>query len=356
MSVIITISTNTILFKVCAEDSKYNPLKSLPGWCFINPLLFNQANNLSLDTKDYHILGMKGDCAYIRSRRIFLAYDDGEYTGTPNIDAIPETVEIDRFLQKLRYVCKNENIPTKLYGGDIIHQPVFFLDLPEPDMPIARKSDRSRGYILRNAIDKAITWTRVLQADALPQDFEPPIYDGLLLDAISAYHSKDFRRAILFAAMSIEVAVSSTLDSIYEQDKIAGGTNLNLRTNKIRRPKRAELFKDPVYELLTSTGNSFNQLLHERCLYVLRKSLQFENENTYQLAIKVYKTRNKIVHYGYTPKISGEELVPINKSGAEASIDCAYHIIHWLGISEQYPYIGEDSMEVNLVYDKRLDE
>lgn len=355
MSIISTVSTNTIWFKVCTEDPKYYPLKSLPGWCFVNPLLFNHANNIPISTRSYYVFGVRDEYAYVRSRLIFLAYDDGEFTATPSIDVIPNVIEIDKFFRKLRYICKNENIPATISRDDVTHQPLFFLDLPEPIMPIALEGNRSRGYIPRSAIDKSVTWSRISEADDLPQDFEPPIYDGLILDAISAYHSTDFRRAILFAAMAIEVATSSTLDLIYENDKVAGGTDSNLRTIKIAKPKGEAIFKDPVYELLRAR-DSFKQLLHERCLYVLRKSLQIDDESLYQIAVKVYITRNKIVHNGYTPKIGGEDLVPISKMGAETAIDCAYRIIQWLNISEIYPYIGEDSIEIKLAYDKRFDE
>ena len=161
-----------------------------------------------------------------------------------------------------------------------------------------------------------------------------PVYDTIFLDAISAFKVDDFRKTILYSAISIESILTNFISQKYESLKSEDEFSASYRFTKITVAGQNTVKKDPIYEKLFSFQN-FSMLLHELPLYILNKSLLIENENLYRDAISVYKTRNKIAHLGDIP-LGSEKVLPLNKEGAIKALKCACNIFKWLGIDDIY--------------------
>ena len=61
-----------------------------------------------------------------------------------------------------------------------------------------------------------------------------------------------------------------------------------------------------------------------------------EDESLYQKALRLYRTRNKIVHRGELPSADEGSLFKINESGAKEAMNCAKEVIKWFGVTEDY--------------------
>lgn len=161
---------------------------------------------------------------------------------------------------------------------------------------------------------------------------EIPVYEDLLIDAKRQLERKDFRKAILFAVMAIESMLTSKYDEKYSEIK-----NGKHNKNKFRvismQTKNGNILKDPIYEKLIKRSN-FENLLHEIPLYIIEKSLLLEDQKLYQSALKLYRTRNKIVHKGVIPDDNNKNFLPNKMIGAFEAYRIMIHIFRWMGINK----------------------
>ena len=201
--------------------------------------------------------------------------------------------------------------------------------LPTLDPPLDPPSEVSGYSIAKYWFTTAITAEHITAAAALGSDYVPPIQEILLLDAIAAHKEKNFRTAILYAAMSNEVAFGSVIDAAY-----GGiiGNPIDARFRIIRLPEAGGgfVYKDPVYERLRSRTD-FGVLLHELSLYVLRRSLLLEDESLFQRAKRLYATRNKIVHSGELTEEDTMKFHTFDETGSMEALLTAVHLFSWLG-------------------------
>ena len=273
MAVVTRIRTGPIYFKVHVNDVKLYKLSSIPGWYFINPVLYYCLEPKTERNKDSLIFGLVDDYAIVLTRALYLVQPNDDISLAKGwTELVPDDKIFHVLLRKLRYFSKNNNLPSNSNETDISHQLALFFDLPEPKFPETYDPKESNRTVERSFIDKALTWKHITESDLSSPNFDSPIYDNLLLDAISVFYFGDYKRTILYSAMAIEVMVSTKLDEIYELDKRNGGINPNLRTISIIQGHGKIILKDPVYDYLSSKTD-FSQLLHERCLYVIRRSL-----------------------------------------------------------------------------------
>src|SRR5258708_37649949 len=107
----------------------------------------------------------------------------------------------------------------------------------------------------------------VVKAGELPTDFEPPVYEGVLLDAFKAAKDNDFRSALFYSALAIEALVGTVIEE--EHQKLLGATPVppHIRAVEIQEGNTRGELEDPVYKYLRKTGR-FPELLHELPLYV----------------------------------------------------------------------------------------
>jgi hypothetical protein len=314
-----------INWRIHRGDPVQHALNSLPGFFFINPLVYPLVAS-SRPGVHAHVVAIANDLAVVRTDEVLL----GTTLTTFQPNSIPFKIELpdvinldssdtcDRSLDvaffyveylvdSLRLTSRQVDIPRAVLGWTWLDCE----DLPEPSFP--NPEPNSELFLQGFVWDTTATWKNLIDADANLTNRTIPIHEGLVIDAIHAYRSRDYRRVLLYAAISIETATATKLGEIASSKGV----------------------KDPVYAFL-SEKSRFAELLHEMPLYLMGRSLLVENEPLYQLAIKLYRTRNKIAHLGEPPQ--GERsYLEMNKEDALKAIECAMEVIKWLGERADFP-------------------
>jgi hypothetical protein len=231
------------------------------------------------------------------------------------------------FLEHLRCASKQADLANDFTSWDDLEVE----ELPEINIPKPTISS-IKSYI----VDTAITWKSIEVADNTLRDDSLAVYTPLLLDAIKAYLDRDYRRAILYSAISVETMASVKLDEAYQSLLHEGDSKGEIRLISIPQRGGGNVVKDPIYEYLSNKAD-FKQLIHERPLYLLRRSLLTENEQLYRKALKLYSTRNKIVHKGDLTNNQNSSYFEISMAGAIEAIKCAAKLFEWFDIKEIYP-------------------
>jgi len=327
--------TGDIKWRIHKNDLPTYSLQSFQGWSIINPLLYG----------DIILMRQPIESQDTRQTKLGFFIENFVYMYTPIMTFIPTTHSDDRksevnkfgeylrsYLQSLRYVSNQARLANPILISFMIPY-IEIAELPPLRFP---QPDGSRyAGISRYRFDTAITWQHVESADQLICNKNLPLYSTLLLDAISAIVFGDYRRAILYAAISVETMARVRQDEEYNLLLQEGDTPGMLRLVSCKQRDGSHVTKDPIYEYFESKLE-FKILLHERSLYILKRSLLIEDESLYHHAMKLYKTRNKIVHQGDLP--SGDETAyfPVNKTGALEAINCAISLFKWFGVAAEY--------------------
>jgi hypothetical protein len=300
------------------------PVPGHDGWSFVTPIglgrlrephagryMERQAMAVYVDVDDQVLLG---------SEQMVLRYR-GRASATETVDGV-----IYDLLSLLRFVSHQATIPRKYEAivGD--GEPTPF-ERECTSLGAARLS----GWSMRNdLLATAVTDGHLVQlATALPTDH---VHVDVMLDAVQADQEGDFRKAILYGAIALEVCAQWVLEEAYEKalaDRTARHRVIDRRVGAgdVRS-------KDPVWEMI-SKNDSFGALLHERPLYLLGRSLLQDDEALYRRALKLYATRNKIVHRGV--HAGDEQYLPISREGSVEAIDSATGTLAWLG--DEGPYV-----------------
>ena len=279
------------------DDPASHQLRPLVDWAFVNPLADPEFDEIFKAEK--HL--SKGHRSAVSDDRVIVAIPylmflhldsvslaDGSAPTNSTTRSIADAFnKISRFLVNLRYISKQFEFPTGENDFFVISE-VEISRLPTVKFPLILPDTNTR--IRKDIVDTAITWRDVEAATTHPIDFTPPTFDTILLDAIRALTDGDYRRAILYAAMSVEIIAATTLDEVYTSTIKQGNASGNIRIAAIPQTDGRTIFKDPVYEYL-SNKTDFAQLLHERPLYLLNRSLLIENTQLYQTALKLYRTK-----------------------------------------------------------------
>ena len=312
-----------IHWRIRRSNPVQQEMHSLPGFFFVNPLIYPLINSSNVESR---IVAVTSNQAIVKTSGILLATS----LETLHLDSLPLVFEVQKgidlnpkdassnsifvvisyvehLISSLRLTSRQVDISRSILSCK-------WLDcesLPDISFPSANPNQEVflNGFIW----DTASTWQNLVDADANLSSRKVPVYEELIIDAIHAYRSRDYRRALLYSAISMEAGSATKLD-------------------EIANSKGA---KDPVFKLL-SKRSRFAQRLHEIPLYLTGKSLLVENEPLYQIATKVYRTRNKIAHLGEVPE--GEQsYVELNEDGARMAIACAIKVIQWLGEHADFP-------------------
>jgi hypothetical protein len=64
----------------------------------------------------------------------------------------------------------------------------------------------------------------------------------------------------------------------------------------------------------------------------MNRSIYLENQKLYHNLLRLYRTRNKIVHLGAPINEDPNERISINEEGANLAFDIALDTFHWAGI------------------------
>lgn len=313
-----------IAWKLSPQDPPLFALPSLADWSLVNPLLYPQLPILHAPTEPAtHV-------------------SDGEhlwFTSEIVLASAAKSAENDRdglrrfvgeLLVRLRHVSGQATMPgpdsLMGWGFDEVDE------LPAPAFNTWSGKFRFQNYIVTTAISAE----RIRAAAALGPDFSPPTHEVLLLDAIVAYRDKDYRKAILYTAISIEVAFGSVIEDAYNRI-LASQADDRFRVVELPQ-SNGTVRKDPVYERLQNRSRSdFSVFLHELSLYVLRRSLLVENQALYADAKRLYSTRNQLVHSGGLAETESVPPYPLDERGAMAALRTAVALFSWLGIRNDFP-------------------
>lgn len=229
------------------------------------------------------------------------------------------------FLKKLRYLSGQSDMPKQedlllMMSHDIDILPQF----------VAIDDIRGLSHIQTYPLTVAITQANLEAAAELPDEFSTPIHSLLILDAISALLASEHRISILFAAMSMEIGFGTVLDEAYKAILLRPG-DPRYRVLKIPICGGEFVTKDPVYDRLRGRDD-FSTRMHEMSLYVLGKSLREENQDLYNNALILYRSRNKIVHLG-TTEDAKEKVLSVDGEGSRTAIQTATDCLTWLGLN-----------------------
>jgi hypothetical protein len=212
-----------------------------------------------------------------------------------------------QFLPALRYVSKSPNIPQ--IENFQTSRTIYLVKLPEHTGII--HMNIGSGIINGLLVDMAIRWDHIASVDESIKKGSPPVSASLLLDSISALLAHDFRRAIIYSGMAMEVAAATTLDEV--QGAII----------------------DPVYKFLRKQAR-MSQMLHEVPLYVLKRSLLSEEKEVFHEALRTYKLRNMIAHGGEVKRLVMNSNEEFEREEARAAVLSAIAVFRWFCLDHAY--------------------
>jgi hypothetical protein len=344
---IFSLSIGFIYWGITKNDPPLKSLKSLPNFFLINPLLYSDIEKIEPQFPQNFIqkiepkrLSLVNEVAIFKTECILLGtelenMDDIfiEFLETKSSDYVEIVYEyIYRFLQNLRQSSKQVSIST-----DIISTEQFTLSkLPDLIFPLTTERIKlTQLSIKKYLVDTKATWQNISEADDNVITQKNTVYEKLLLDAIHAYYVRDYRRALLYSAISLETLAAIRLDDEYELAIHNGNLKLQLRIVSFPQKKGNIVKKDPVYTMLRERAR-FLELLHEVALYILGKSLLLENHTLYQKAEKIYKTRNKIAHLG-EPNNNIQGIFYMNNEDTLQAIESTIDIFKWFGVNTDFP-------------------
>ena len=306
------------------DPAKY-ALQSIPNCDLLNPLIYSEIDRSNIANKVNSFFMNAEQAITSCSELVLLVPDDFAFDETNKYDDFLKRVR--RLLSNIRYYSKQHTINS---GSDNLS--FGFQEVSKiPNLPTFKKTVPS--IINSSVVDFAISWDNLISADTTSEDFTVPVFDTIVLDAISAFYGGDYRKAILYSAMAIEAVANIKLEEAYEvaiQDSPS-----DLRIVSFNQAGGEIVKKDPIYESLSETTN-FSRMLHERPLYLLKRSLLVDNDVVYKAAIKLYRTRNKIVHHGEPPVDENERYLVLERSSALEAIKCSVDIFKWFGVNETY--------------------
>ena len=285
------------------------------GWSFISPLVY-PSFEVGVGT---FVTSIDGKLFMLSSELRFLAPVDYEGNGTEHNETII------RFLEALRYRSGQAEMPISL----MVTMYSNIDGLPDHILPTA--STTSQMEIMRKyTVDTAVDMEDVRTAMATMGDEIVSICYTMLFEAMIAAAGSDHRKAILYTAIALESMANIKLDEAYAAAKQLNPFPQHLRLRTIQLGGGNTEVQDQVYSRLLTTKEDFAQLLHVRPLYLLGRSLKFDNEELYMQAVNLYLTRNKLAHSGELPA-GNQDLLPLTRDGAESALEIAIKVFRWFG-------------------------
>ena len=307
-----------IRWNIRRDDPKTISLKSLPGWSFINPLAMLSSQEKS---KLNPMLTSNEEC-HLLSNTFSFRVPEGEQNPAQHTDSI------GMFLRNLRFVTKQSALTSDI-AGIRIHE--------KQRMPRKIFPERAKGYLMligSYRLKTAITFPSIIEADELGLALDVPLYATMMLDALHAFESRDYRKAILYSAISMESLGRTMAFSDYKRLIESDADPQYLRVCEFTQAGDTTSKKDPVFDFLMK-GENFPKLLHEVPLYISKRSLLMDNQALYRNAVNLYRTRNRLGH-GQDVTDNADDLFPPNENGTRSALDCACKVFEWFGETEYY--------------------
>ncbi len=317
MRVVIADAIGPIHWAISRDDPAHVPLHSHSGWSLLNPTAaLREICKEPYATSHYFYVN---DQLYLDTSQLTLC--------APDDAAEEEQIKLlETLLRRLRFVTKQVTFPTELAA-------IRRREIEEFPATLFPKEGPINGMVRDFLYDTPVTMEAASQAGALPGDFTPPVYDSLLMDAMYALVRHDYRTAILYAAIAVEVLSGILCQSEHQRLFNAVPLSEAVRKVTIVRPGSEVTTMDPVYRYLANS-KSFSVLLSELPLYVFRRSMLEEDQHLYQKALRLYRTRNGLAHRPGTD--SDRDVFPFSHAGATSALECAVEVFAWFRVEEKY--------------------
>ncbi len=235
---------------------------------------------------------------------------------------------IGQFLRKLRFVTKQSALTSEIAGISTYEKK----RMPKKPFP-----EPNKGRVLlfgSYRLKTAITLSSIVDADELGLALDVPVYATMMLDALHAFENRDYRKAILYGAISLESLARAIALSDYNRLLEGDCDSAHLRVCEFQQAGDIVTKKDPVLDFLMKS-EGFAKLLHEVPLYVSKRSLLIEDQILYRNAVNLYRTRNKLSH-GQDVADNGDNLFPTNEKGVRSALECANKVFEWFGQTGYY--------------------
>jgi hypothetical protein len=253
MNVLRVIFSKNNYWKIGMDDPPIFELKSLAGWSIINPLIYPEFSSSSeYFTIQTRLIAMIGDATVLAETNGIILAAPAVYTDSDfNPEQFAEYLNI--FLEHLRHASKQTDIARHVIALSLETRPTEFSPML---FPIA--AQESKSHVKRYIVRTSITWENLKTADTTLTNNNLPVFGTLLLDAILAYTESDYRRAILYAALSAETVATTKLEEAYNRFLQEKDPQDTIRLVFFSRKKEA-IVKDPVYKFLVTTQVVWNE-------------------------------------------------------------------------------------------------
>ncbi|HEY1816366.1 MAG TPA: hypothetical protein VGG74_28660 [Kofleriaceae bacterium] len=286
-----------------------------------NPLLTTAA--LIEEGHDIHLLHCRDGSVWFGTSHLTLHVPDAAAS-------VADFTTLWRVLARLRRLSRQAGIPRDItwvrYSNEVT-------DRVEPRTIHPPASvEGARTIVNKSIFATAITEAHLRAiADRSPED--EPVHEDLLLDALEALAGRNHRSAVVYAAFAAEAAAGLVLANALETAFVEQPRHVRVTRRALSGDQ--ERLTEPIYEMLSRT-DGFRYLLHERPLYLLRRSLLVEDEPLYQALVKLYRTRNSVVHSS-TRKT---DIFDLDEPAAAACISNVIRLLEWLGLAHDFVVPG----------------
>lgn len=312
---------NSLTWVMNLDSDRYLSFKGSLDYKILNPIYYNK---YSEKDPSYKVYNSGEKYRVVTSDLILLYTGKDEYDPFNQLGEVHEVV--NNFGNFIKFKFNNFNIDHERFSCET--GILSYTDIDNIQEPTDILSERKFNSNF-SKIWPVINWGTLKGFHTTDiSKFSYHMYQELALEALKDIFNHYYRRAILTIAMSLEVYLAYKFDNKYE---LAKNSQLsNSRFNIIEEDKKNKKVKlDPIYEFLANRGN-FGTKLVELPLYVFGKSLKDDNTLLYSSALRLYGTRNKIVHEG-KPNNNLENYISLDAEGAVLSFNILVDIMKWMG-------------------------
>jgi hypothetical protein len=304
---------NWILMR--SDPRKFDLPGQFEGWALLSPLCSapdEVGGHRSIDAID--------------DERFLVFLDRVDFVVPDNLNQDAALEQAQKLLRWLRFATGQARLGTDIAG----HRMRADIDRLARIQVSAGQS--SPVHPVRHYEFSAITFDLLSKSTKGLTDYNVPVYGEVLLDALEASFMSDDRKAILYAAISVEAMAATRVRELF--DAALSSQSTDLRVVNIRQHGGSATTKDPVFDVLESNAKrNFKMRLHEQPLYVMRRSMRVEQQALYDELLAVHKARNELAHGA--PQNSGVGL-PVDHVGARRAIDSALRAFAWFAASGRY--------------------
>lgn len=264
----------------------------------------------------------KDDEIVVTSDEVFLLSDDESKLS--DMGLMSHTMSA--FLCWCRILSSQHEISTEpgvVGGGYAVVETTPRSDFPSPP-------GETNGFVSSSdSLETAVTSTIAKEAEK--QIFNCNLVPSHLHHMVSAFRAvsqRDFHNGYVLAATAMESYASQFLHRLYEKKRLQPN-DPTMRFIEVVENKQKISHKDPIWAWLDDNRTEFKRLVHEKPLYLGHGSLMVENPQLYQNALKLYKTRNDLVHEGRWTSSSHEHRYLPNLDDGLAALNCALDVMSW---------------------------